>query len=80
VRKRLKDAFAYTRFDQQQGIFIVEIDSSIPQAVACFILGHEIAHPVSWHLDPPDRIHGPAFWKAYEETYDIYEKWVESLV
>jgi predicted metal-dependent hydrolase len=80
VRKRLKDAFAYTRFDQKQGIFVVEIDSSIPQAVACFILAHECAHEISWHLDPPDRIHGPAFWKAYEETYDIYEKWVESLV
>ncbi len=80
VRKRLKDAFAFTRYDQEKRCFIIEIDKSLPQPVACFILAHEWCHAIGWHLDPPDRIHGPAFWKAYEETYDIYEEWVESLV
>jgi predicted metal-dependent hydrolase len=80
VRKRLEGAFALTHIDLVQERFVIEIDKALSQPVACFILAHEWAHAVSWHLDPPDRIHGPAFWKAYEETYDIYEKWVESLV
>jgi hypothetical protein len=80
VRKRLKDAFAYTHFDQEKGHFVIEMDKSLSQEVACFILCHEICHCCCWNVGNPAVMHGPEFWKSYEENYAIYESWVESLI
>ena len=76
VRARLADAFATAHADN--GKFIITLDRELSPAVACFILAHEIAHCLSWHLETEE--HGPAFWAAYQKTYDEYLKFLAALV
>ena len=72
VRASLKSEFATTHADN--GKFIITLDRKLPQDVACFILAHELAHGLSWHMDQEE--HGPAFWSAYQKTYDEYLKYL----
>lgn len=76
VRAKLADAFATTH--AVDGRFIITLDKKLPQDVACFILAHECAHLLSWHAD--DLEHGPAFWAAYQKTYDEYLKFLAALL
>lgn len=58
--------------------FIIRIDKDIDDAFAQFLLPHEWAHAVSWHVDQWE--HGPAFWKAYKQTYRVYTDWCKEPV
>lgn len=75
VRANLVEEFATTHV--VDGRFVITLDKKLPQDVACFILAHECAHLLSWHAD--DLEHGPAFWAAYQKTYDEYLKFLGSL-
>jgi hypothetical protein len=76
VRAKLVEDFATTHADN--GRFIITLDRKLPQDVACFILSHELAHGLSWHMDTEE--HGPAFWAAYQKTYDEYLKFLATLI
>jgi hypothetical protein len=65
--------FATTSLDDESGHFLIIVDKSIDVHFACFLLVHEWPHCVSWHVDKKE--HGPAFWKAMRQSYDVYVKW-----
>ena len=73
-RQYLKDAFATTHLHSESGTYIITIDKDIKQDLAAFLLAHECAHGLSFLVD--DKEHGPAFWSAYEKTYEIYESFL----
>jgi hypothetical protein len=72
-RKKLSTDLGLTGFRNDDGTFIIELDTSYCPAVACFILAHEIAHCLTFSLCPGDKPHDKPFWEAYEKTYRIYE-------
>jgi Zn-dependent peptidase ImmA (M78 family) len=69
---QLHGAFATTEKDGSQ--YLIKIDRNLRQDFAAFILAHEFAHAVSWR-DTKDDDHGPAFWKAYMDCFDVYVAW-----
>lgn len=78
-RPKLESDFGLTGFDKKKGRFIIEICSSYDEAIACFILCHELSHAISWHAcQPPEEPHGQPFWDAYKKTYSIYEEFCDS--
>lgn len=78
-RVKLDMDFSLTGHRTEDGAFIIEIDKHERPTVACFILAHEIAHAISWHLCPPEEPHAKPFWDAYERTYMIYEKFCDEV-
>jgi hypothetical protein len=78
-RSALKTELGVTGLRHRDGVFTVELDQSLPEAAMLILLSHEVAHVISWHLDPPERPHGPAFWAAHQRTYEIYEKFCDEV-
>jgi len=74
------NAAALTYFDHKRGLFVIEIEKSLPDYAQPFYLIHEMGHVVSWDMEHPEtgKEHGPAFWRAMESLYPIYESFCES--
>jgi predicted metal-dependent hydrolase len=70
--KPMDGCFAITEKDGSQ--YVISIDKTIPHNFAAFILAHEFAHAVSWR-DTEDDDHGPAFWQAYMQCFQVYCEW-----
>lgn len=78
-RTKLAENLGLTGFRNDDGTFVIELDTSYCPAVACFIMAHEIAHCLSFNLCPPDDPHAKPFWEAYQKTYEIYENFCDEV-
>ena len=78
-RVELQGHFALTSHRMDDGTFVIEIDKQERPPAACFILAHEMAHALSWHLCPAGEDHAKPFWDAYQRAYEIYEKFCDEV-
>jgi hypothetical protein len=76
-RKPLSQNLGLTSLRFKDGVFFIEIDENASDQATW--LSHEVAHAISWHLDPPDQPHGPAFWNAWQKTWAIYESFCDEV-
>jgi hypothetical protein len=68
----MKGTFATTETDGDG--YLILIDKGLRTDFACYVLAHDFAHAVSF-TDCDDDDHGPAFWHAYKDCFDVYVDW-----
>lgn len=73
--KTIQGAFATTHLRPEDGTFVITFPSYMDPHLKCFLLAHEVAHALSWHMDEEE--HGEGFWSAYRKTYDVYAKFCD---
>jgi predicted metal-dependent hydrolase len=69
----MRHEFAITETDDAGG-YVISIDKHIREDFAAFILAHEFAHVVD-RFDRKQNVHGPTFWQAYQDCFDVYVAW-----